>query len=65
MSLSIRGVWELLRRQGWSCQQPARRAVERDDAAVVGWVKESWPWAKPPRRRSGHVWSSRTRPLSR
>ncbi|MFD5268843.1 winged helix-turn-helix domain-containing protein [Streptomyces sp. NPDC058335] len=65
MSLSIRGVWELLRRQGWSCQQPARRAVERDDAAVAGWVKESWPRAKPPRRRSGHGWSSRTRPLSR
>ena len=29
VSLSIRGVWELLRRHGWSCQQPARRAVER------------------------------------
>ncbi|WP_435840658.1 winged helix-turn-helix domain-containing protein [Streptomyces bobili] len=61
MSLSIRG----LRRQGWSCQQPARRAVERDEAAVAGWVKESWPGAKPPRRRLGHGWSSRTKPLSR
>ncbi|MFI6567528.1 winged helix-turn-helix domain-containing protein [Streptomyces sp. NPDC050534] len=65
VSLSIRGVWELLRRHGWSCQQPARRAVERDDAAVAGWVKESWPRAKPPRRRSGHGWSSRTKPPSR
>ncbi|WP_369776439.1 winged helix-turn-helix domain-containing protein [Streptomyces sp. R33] len=65
VSLSIRGVWELLRRHGWSCQQPARRAVERDDAAVAGWVKETWPQAKPPRRRSGHGWSSRTRPPSR
>ncbi|MBW8822579.1 MAG: winged helix-turn-helix domain-containing protein [Streptomyces sp.] len=65
VSLSIRGVWELLRRHGWSCQQPARRAVERDEAAVAGWVKETWPRAKPPRRRSGHGWSSRTRPLSR
>ncbi|MFE6849105.1 winged helix-turn-helix domain-containing protein [Streptomyces sp. NPDC057686] len=63
--LSIRGVWELLRRHGWSCQQPARRAVERDDAAVAGWVKETWPRAKPPRRGSGHGWSSRTRPQSR
>jgi hypothetical protein len=22
---------------------PASRAVERDDAAVAGWVKETWP----------------------
>ena len=54
VSLSIRGVWELLRRHGWSCQQPARRAIERDGTAVAGWVKEAWPKAKPPRRRSGH-----------
>ncbi|MFE6366083.1 winged helix-turn-helix domain-containing protein [Streptomyces sp. NPDC057806] len=65
VSLSIRGVWELLRRHGWSCQQPARRAIERDEAAVAGWVKETWPRAKPPRRRSGHGWSSRTKPPSR
>lgn len=65
MSLSIRGVWELLRRHGWSCQQPARRAIERDDAAVAGWVKEAWPEAKPPRRRSGPGWSLRTKPPSR
>ncbi|MER5473504.1 winged helix-turn-helix domain-containing protein [Streptomyces sp. NPDC002685] len=65
VSLSVRGVWELLRRHGWSCRQPARRAVERDEAAVAGWVKETWPQAKPPRRRSGHGWSSRTRPPSR
>lgn len=65
MSLSIRGVWELLRRHGWSSQQPARRAIERDDSAVAGWVKEAWPKAKPPRRRSGHGWSSRTKPPSR
>ncbi|MER5399855.1 winged helix-turn-helix domain-containing protein [Streptomyces sp. NPDC002599] len=36
MSLSIRGVGELLRRHGWSCRQSARRAVERDEAAVAG-----------------------------
>ncbi|MFJ4428858.1 winged helix-turn-helix domain-containing protein [Streptomyces bobili] len=65
VTLSIRGVWELLRRHSWSCQQPARRAVERDDAAVAGWLKETWPRAKPPRRRSGHGWSSRTKPPSR
>jgi transposase len=65
VSLSVRGVWELLRRHGWTCQQPARRAIERDEAAVAGWVKEAWPRAKPPRRRAGHGWSSRTKPPSR
>ncbi|MCX4993551.1 winged helix-turn-helix domain-containing protein [Streptomyces sp. NBC_00568] len=65
VSLSVRGVWELLRRHGWSCQRPVRRAAERDDAAVAAWVKETWPRAKPPRRRSGHGWSSRTKLPSR
>lgn len=63
--LSVRGVWELLQRHGWSCQQPARRAAEQDQAAVAGWVKETWPAAKPPRRRSGHGLSLRTKPPSR
>ncbi|MEV4924346.1 winged helix-turn-helix domain-containing protein [Streptomyces roseoverticillatus] len=63
--LSVHAVWDLLRRRRWSCQQPARRAVERDEAAVVGWVKETWLSAKPPRRRSGPGSSSRTRLLSR
>ncbi|MEV6758270.1 winged helix-turn-helix domain-containing protein [Streptomyces sp. NPDC051214] len=52
-TLSVRGVWELLRRYGWSCQQPARRAAEQDPVGVAGWVKDTWPAAKPPRRRSG------------
>nr|WP_269787635.1 winged helix-turn-helix domain-containing protein [Streptomyces guryensis] len=38
--LSIRGMWELLRRHGWSCQQPARRTIERDDEAVAGTWQE-------------------------
>jgi transposase len=42
-SYTVQGVAALLNRQGWSCQVPARRAVERDDAAVAGWVKETWP----------------------
>ncbi|HKA02869.1 MAG TPA: winged helix-turn-helix domain-containing protein [Acidimicrobiales bacterium] len=39
-------VWKLLRRMGWSRQRPARRAVERDDAAVAAWVAEAWPRLK-------------------
>jgi transposase len=39
-------VWKILRSMGWSRQRPARRAVERDDAAVERWVKDRWPKVK-------------------
>jgi transposase len=64
-SYTVQGVAALLKRHGWSCQVPARRAVERDDAGVAGWVKETWPDVEGPWRRSGHGSSSRTRPASR
>jgi transposase len=46
-------VWRLLRGLGWSVQRPARRAAERDDAAVEQWVKVDWPRIKrgPPDAR--------------
>jgi transposase len=31
---------------GWSPQQPARRAIERDEAAIAQWVKARWPVVK-------------------
>ncbi len=62
---TIQGVALLLKRHGWSCQVPARRAVERDQAAVAGWVKETWPQVEQPGRRAMPGWSSRTRPGSR
>ena len=60
-SYTIQGVAPLLRRHGWSCQVPARRAVERDQAAVAGWVRETWPPLEGPGRRSVLGSSSRTR----
>jgi transposase len=43
-------VWRILRQQlGWSRQRPARRAVERDDAAIEAWVKQRWPQLKKAR----------------
>ena len=37
-------VWYVLRQQlKWTWQRPARRAVERDDAAIEQWVKQRWP----------------------
>ncbi|WP_241883020.1 winged helix-turn-helix domain-containing protein [Frankia sp. KB5] len=51
-----------MRRRGWSCQRPARRAVERDDGAVGVWPRETWPRAKKSLRPQGPGSSSRTRP---
>jgi hypothetical protein len=40
-------VWYLLRNHlHWSWQRPARRAVERDDAAIDQWVTQRWPQLK-------------------
>lgn len=64
-SFTLSGISQMLRRHGWSHQVPTRRATERDDAAVAGWVKETWPSAEPSRRRSAPTSSSRTRPASR
>ena len=36
----------LLHALGWSPQKPARRAVERDEEAIQGWVKQTWPALK-------------------
>jgi transposase len=65
VSYTVEGTWRLLRRYGWSWQQPARRAIERDDEAVELWKREVWPRVRAPRRRTEPGWSSRTRPASR
>ncbi|MER6806787.1 winged helix-turn-helix domain-containing protein [Streptomyces fimbriatus] len=33
----MEGTWRLSKRHGWSWQQPVRRAIERDGAAVEVW----------------------------
>ncbi|MGW5545817.1 winged helix-turn-helix domain-containing protein [Streptomyces sp. NPDC003998] len=45
MAYTIQGVRKLQARNGWSWHVPARRAMERDEEAVAGWVKEVWPCA--------------------
>ncbi|WP_369244355.1 winged helix-turn-helix domain-containing protein [Streptomyces sp. R41] len=65
VSYTVEGTWQLLRRHGWSWQQPTRRAIERDDDAVEVWKKEIWPRVRAPRRSAAPTWSSRTRPGSR
>ena len=44
---SLSQTWLILRqRLGWTRQRPARRAVERDDAAIEAWAKRDWPRIK-------------------
>lgn len=50
VSYTLEGTWRLLRRHSWSWQQPARRAIERDDDAVELWKREVWPRVRAPRR---------------
>lgn len=64
-SYTVQGVAALLRRHGWTCQVPARRAIERGEEAVAGWVKETWPQVEEPWRRSTPGSSSKTKPDSR
>ncbi|MCH8344942.1 MAG: winged helix-turn-helix domain-containing protein [Planctomycetes bacterium] len=34
---------------GWSCQKPQRRAIERDEEAIVRWVQRDWARIKKSR----------------
>ncbi len=62
VSYTPRGVAYLLKRLGWSFQVPAHRAVRRDEAQVVGWVKGVWPAIKAPGRPGTPGSSSPTSP---
>lgn len=41
-----RSVWHVLKRLGFSCQKPVKRAVERDEKAIQTWTGEIWPQIK-------------------
>jgi transposase len=43
---TLRGTANILYRLGWSVQVPKHRAVERDEAAIAVWRKETWPAGK-------------------
>lgn len=46
VTYTLRGVSYLLHRMGFSPQMPARRAVERDEAAITVWRRRRWPAVK-------------------
>jgi transposase len=62
VAYTLAGVHVLLHRAGWSVQVPARRAAERDEAAVAAWRQETWPVIKGRSLTWGHGLSSRTSP---
>ncbi len=64
-SMTLSAIAQMLHRHGFSRQVPARRALERNEEAVTGWVKETWPQVEAPWRRSGPGSASKTRPASR
>ena len=39
-------VWHLLDRLGFSCQQPSRRALERNEPEIRRWQRHRWPALK-------------------
>jgi len=43
---SVGHMWHLLRRLGFSCQRPARRATQRNETAIERWKKRRWPALK-------------------
>jgi putative transposase len=59
---TLAGMDVLLHRIGWSVQVPARRAAERDEAAIAAWRQETWPVIKGRSRGRAPGWSSRTSP---
>ena len=58
-------VWRILRRLGWSLQRPARRARERDDAAIAQWKTRRWTQLKKTPDASTRGSSSKTKVASR
>ncbi|HQL10593.1 MAG TPA: winged helix-turn-helix domain-containing protein [Lentisphaeria bacterium] len=53
-------VSRLLRQMGWSCQKPARRALERDAQAIRRWKQRRWPAIKKKPAGKGEPSSSST-----
>lgn len=51
-------IWHLLRRLGFSCQKPARRAIQRDEVAIERWKKRRWPALKKTPHAGGKPSSS-------
>lgn len=59
------GCWELLHTLGFSPQRPEKRALQRDEEAIVSWKRKTWPALKKSPAAKGAPSSSSTSPGSR
>lgn len=39
-------LWHLLRRMGFSCQKPEKRAIQRNEDEIARWKRHTWPALK-------------------
>ena len=46
-------VWRTLKLIGWSSQRPAKKAIQRDEAAIERWKKTKWPQIKKKPKMAG------------
>lgn len=46
IAYSHTGGWRVLRSLGFTPQKPERRAIQRDETAIVQWKKKRWPALK-------------------
>ena len=58
-------VWRLLGALDWTLQRPAKRAKERNEAAIQHWITTRWPAVKKTLGVAAPGSSSRTRAASR
>lgn len=58
-------VWRLLGALDWTLQRPAKRAKERNEAAIQRWITTRWPAVKKTLGAAAPGSSSRTRAGSR
>lgn len=55
-------LWHLLRRMGFSCQKPEKRATQRNEAEIARWKRHTWPALKKKPSRKAVPSSSSTNP---
>ena len=46
-------VWKLLRKAGYSCQKPERRAIQRNERAIRRWIRKDWADVKKKPENTG------------
>ena len=45
-------IWRVLQSFGWSCQVPEKRAIQRDEEAILHWMRHKYPAIK----KSAKTW---------